>query len=335
MEDKKASQAQSRIVGWVRSHLTSRQSTPAQADEDLPPAQIEVYEAYREALLGLRPGQAAQVLTWFHKADRGVLQCHPRGDPARPMRGVFATRSPDRPNPIGLHPVRIMGIEDLLLTVHPLEALDGTPVLDLKPLILPDKQEPAWGRDIPPETGEAISSVGRDAWRKGLVNGANGNLSLRQSEERMVITCSGSSMGRLGPGDLVSAGLTSLPGEGPEGMSLEGDLHAEVYRSQSAAGAVVHTHPPSLLALSLSHSGWRLDPNLYEATELADKMASIPAMEPGSLELARAVGQMAKEKQAVFMQGHGLVCWGNDLNQALALSEELESLARIQILTGG
>ncbi|MCF8029846.1 MAG: TrmO family methyltransferase [Desulfohalobiaceae bacterium] len=332
MGNKKATQAQCRIVGWVRSHLSSRQGSPAQAGEDLPPAQIEVEEAYREALLGLRPGQSAQVLTWFHKAERGVLQCHPRGDPARPMRGVFATRSPDRPNPIGLHPVRIMGIEDLTLTVHPLEALDGTPVLDLKPLILPDKQEPAWGRDIPPETGEALSSVGRDAWLKGLVNGANGNLSLRQPGERMVITRSGSSVGRLGPGDLVSVDLTSLPGAGPEGMSFEGDLHAEVYRNQSAAGAVVHTHPPTLLALSLSNSVWRLDPDLYEATGLADKMASIPAMEPGSLELAQAVGKMAREKQAVFMHGHGLVCWGSDLNQALALSEELESLARIQLL---
>jgi len=325
-----------RIVGRIRSQLTERQKTPPQADADLPPARIEIDTAYRDALSGLYPGAAAQVLTWLHEADRGVLQCHPRGDSSRPMRGVFATRSPDRPNPIGLHPVRILAIEDLTLTVHPLEALDDTPVLDIKPLISSEEQDPPWGPGIPDEVGRILRSAGRDAWHKGLVNGRNGNLSLRQGEERMVITRHGSAMGRLVPGDLVDGDIGSPSGAGQGNISSEGLMHVEIYRRQPRAGAVLHTHPPSLLALSLLRSGRRmLHLPLSEAGALAGEMAVVPAREPGTRDLALAVGRAAEERQAVFIQGHGLVCWGEDVNGALDLTEELEGLARIQLVSCG
>lgn len=336
MAPERSSTAKCRIVGRIRSHMTDRRNIPTQASADLPPVRIEVDGAYREALSGLHPGGAAQVLTWLHEADRGVLQCHPRGDPSRPMRGVFATRSPDRPNPIGLHPVRILAVEELTLTVHPLEALDGTPVLDIKPLISPDEESPPWGAEIPAETGEALSSIGREAWHRGLVSGRNGNLSVRQGDERMVITRHGCATGRLVPGDLICVDRSSLPGRAPDAISSEALMHAEIYRRQSRAGAVLHTHPPSLLALSLFRSGRRmLHLPLYEAGAVAGEMAVVPGTEPGSSELAEAVGRAAEEKQAVFIQGHGLVCWGEDLNRTLDLTEELVSLARIQLLSGG
>ncbi len=334
MGSERRASAQCSIVGRIRSHLTDRQNTPTQASADLPLARIDIDEAYRDALMGLYSGAAMQVLTWLHEADREVLQCHPRGDPSRPMRGVFATRSPDRPTPVGLHPVRILDIDDLSLTVHPLEALDGTPVLDIKPLISADEEEPDWGRDIPAEVGEVLKSGGREAWRKGLVSGMNGNLSLRREGDRMVITRSGCAKGRLAPGDLVSADLESLPALPPEGISSEGKMHAEVYRRQSRAEAILHTHPPHLLALSLRNPGAMLDLPLYEAHTFAAEMAVVPATKPGTPELARAVGSVARESRAVFIQGHGLVCWGEDLYHALSLTEELENLARIQLLAG-
>ncbi|MCF8086409.1 MAG: tRNA (N6-threonylcarbamoyladenosine(37)-N6)-methyltransferase TrmO [Desulfohalobiaceae bacterium] len=336
MAGEKSSSAECRIVGRVRSQLTDRRNTPTQGSADLPPARIDIEPGYREAIFELHPGAAAQVLTWLHEADRGVLQCHPRGDPSRPMRGVFSTRSPDRPNPIGLHPVRILTVEDLTLTVHPLEALDGTPVLDIKPLISADEEDPPWGPDIPAEVGEAFRFVGREAWHRGLVNGRNGNLSLRRENGRMVITRHGSAKGRLAPGDLIDADMGALSGALQSNMSSEGLMHAEIYRRQPRAGAVLHTHPPSLLALSLLHSGRRmLHLPLCEAGALAEELAVVPAREPGTQDLALAVGRAAEEKQAVFMQAHGLVCWGEDLNRALDLTEELEGLARVQLVSGG
>jgi L-fuculose-phosphate aldolase len=253
------------------------------------------------------------------------------------MRGVFATRSPDRPNPIGLHPVRILAVDGLSVTVHPMEALDGTPVLDIKPLIATEgKDSPPWGPDIPAEVGEALRFVGREAWERGLVSGKNGNLSQSRNGKRMVITCHGSAPGRLGPGDLVSVDFASLPEGAPESASSESRMHAAIYRAQPLAGAVLHTHPPSLLALSLLHSGRRmLQLPLYEAATVAEEMILVPGSEPGDPELAENVARAARDKRAVFLQGHGLVCWGEDLEQALDLTEELVSLARIQLLSGG
>jgi tRNA-Thr(GGU) m(6)t(6)A37 methyltransferase TsaA len=124
-----------RPVGRVRSPLRDRASAPKQADEGAPPAVLVVDAAYAPALHGLTAGAEILVLTWLDRADRTVLTTRPRDDPARPEQGVFATRSPDRPNPVGLHRARITAIDGTEVTVDALEALDGTPVLDVKPVL--------------------------------------------------------------------------------------------------------------------------------------------------------------------------------------------------------
>lgn len=320
-----------RPLGLVRSCLREKSECPKQAEATLPPAEIRVKQEYRQALEGLYVGQQIQLITWMHLAERSVLKCHPRGDSSRPLRGVMATRSPDRPNPLGLHPCRILNIEDLCLTVHPLEVLDQTPVVDIKPLMEEEGQEQPWGKGIDPNTAQTLRQAGRDAWQRGLVSGRNGNLSLLAAKGEMVITCSGSAKGRLKPGDLVRVALDSLPGQCPESMSSEGHMHASIYSRQPMAGAVVHTHPPALLSLSLCLSGSLLDLPLYEADVFASRMATLEPKDPGSLELAEAVGQEAQRSRAIFLQGHGLVCWAASIDRALDLSEELEGLARIRL----
>ena len=124
-----------RPVGRVLSPLTDPEAAPKQGDEGAPEAWIEVEEAVREALAGVEAGAELIVLTWLDRADRELLRVHPRGDPERPLLGVFATRSPARPNPIGLHRVRVLEVDGARLRVADLEALDGTPVLDLKPVL--------------------------------------------------------------------------------------------------------------------------------------------------------------------------------------------------------
>jgi tRNA-Thr(GGU) m(6)t(6)A37 methyltransferase TsaA len=122
-------------VGTVRSQLRDRRLAPMQGSEDAPDAWIELRPEVLAAATDLEVGDEVFVLTWFHEADRSVLQVHPRSDPARPLTGVFSTRSPDRPNPVGLHRVRVLKVERHRLRVGPLEAIDGTPVLDLKPVL--------------------------------------------------------------------------------------------------------------------------------------------------------------------------------------------------------
>lgn len=133
-----------RIIGVVRSTLADRSGAPKmECCAGAPDALVELDPGYAEALDGLAVGQEVLLLTWLHLSDRTPLRVHPRGDPERPRKGVFATRSPDRPNPIGLHQVRILGIEPpARLRVGPLEAVDGTPVLDIKPL---RREEPPSG----------------------------------------------------------------------------------------------------------------------------------------------------------------------------------------------
>lgn len=124
------------VIGTVRSLLKQRDECPHQGWEGAPEAWLEMAPAFCEGLDGVVPGSELIVLTWFHLADREVLKVHPRADFVRPLRGVFATRSPDRPNPIGLHRVKVIEIQDgCRLRVSPLEALDGTPVIDLKPVL--------------------------------------------------------------------------------------------------------------------------------------------------------------------------------------------------------
>jgi tRNA-Thr(GGU) m(6)t(6)A37 methyltransferase TsaA len=119
-------------IGWLRSELRHLDAAPRQGAEGAPDAWLEVRPAFAAALDGLRPGDEIILLTWLHLADRGVLAVHPRDDRTQPLTGVFATRSPDRPNPIGLHRVTIRAIEGARLRVGPIEAVDGTPVIDVK-----------------------------------------------------------------------------------------------------------------------------------------------------------------------------------------------------------
>jgi tRNA-Thr(GGU) m(6)t(6)A37 methyltransferase TsaA len=121
-------------IGVVRSALTDLAAAPMQGHEGAPDAWIE-FEAYvAPALTELAPGDEVLLLTWLDQADRTVLRVHPRDDAGRPETGVFLTRSPDRPNPIGLHPVQVVERDGLRVRVQPLEAVDGTPVLDVKSL---------------------------------------------------------------------------------------------------------------------------------------------------------------------------------------------------------
>ena len=124
-----------RPIGRVESPLTDRAAAPKQGDEGAPRARVVFLPEFREAASGLREGDEVLVLTWLHLGRRDVLSVHPRGDAKRPLTGAFATRSPDRPNPIGLHAVAIEAVEEDAITVRDLEAIDGTPILDVKPVL--------------------------------------------------------------------------------------------------------------------------------------------------------------------------------------------------------
>lgn len=129
---------QLKAIGRVESPLTDLEAAPRQADEGAPEAWLVFEPEVREALRNIRPGDEVIVLTWLDRARRDVLSVHPRGDPSRAPEGVFSTRSPHRPNPIGLHTVEITAVDGLRLRVRSLEALDGTPIIDLKPVLSAD-----------------------------------------------------------------------------------------------------------------------------------------------------------------------------------------------------
>jgi tRNA-Thr(GGU) m(6)t(6)A37 methyltransferase TsaA len=122
-------------IGFVHSELTRLDAAPMQGDEGAPDAWLELTPAAAQGLMGITVGDELIVLTWLHLADRAVLQVHPRSDPNRPLAGVFATRSPDRPNPLGLHRVSVLEAMEQKLHVAPLEAIDGTPIVDIKPVL--------------------------------------------------------------------------------------------------------------------------------------------------------------------------------------------------------
>ena len=126
-----------RPIGRVESPLLERAAAPLQGNEGAPDAWMVFDEAVSEGLADLHPGSEIIVLTWLDQARRDVLSVHPRGNPMNPEQGVFSTRSPDRPNPIGLHRVTIVEIEANRVHVRDLEAIDGTPILDVKPILDP------------------------------------------------------------------------------------------------------------------------------------------------------------------------------------------------------
>lgn len=130
-------------IGFVRSELTRLEDAPMQGDEGAPDAWLELLPQVVQGLSGIQSGDQLIVLTWLHLALRDVLQVHPRGDLNRPLTGVFATRSPDRPNPVGLHRVTVLEVvgAEGKLRVTRLEAIDGTPIMDIKPVLASDPSE--------------------------------------------------------------------------------------------------------------------------------------------------------------------------------------------------
>jgi tRNA-Thr(GGU) m(6)t(6)A37 methyltransferase TsaA len=122
-------------IGYIRSTLHTRKEAPKQGAEGAPDAWLDLDPAFTPGLLGLAPGEDVIVITWLHQADRQVLEVRPRRNPANPLTGVFFTRSPDRPNPLGLHRVTVKEISGHRLRIGPMEAIDGTPVVDIKAVL--------------------------------------------------------------------------------------------------------------------------------------------------------------------------------------------------------
>jgi tRNA-Thr(GGU) m(6)t(6)A37 methyltransferase TsaA len=119
-------------VGLIRSTITRREEAPRQGPEGAPDAWLEIEPQFADGLLGIEVGHELIVITWLHEADRTVLKNHPRSDPSRPLTGVFYTRSPARPNPLGLHPVTVREMSGTRVRIGPIEVFDGTPVVDIK-----------------------------------------------------------------------------------------------------------------------------------------------------------------------------------------------------------
>ena len=124
-----------RAIGVIRSELDTRSQAPRQGSEGAPDAWLDVQDWAAGALDGIKAGDELIIITWLQLARRDVLRVHPRSDPNAPLTGVFATRSPDRPNPLGLHPVVVRSIQGTRLRIGPIEAVDGTPVVDIKPVL--------------------------------------------------------------------------------------------------------------------------------------------------------------------------------------------------------
>lgn len=122
-------------IGVIRSPLRRRKDAPLFYTEGAPDATVEIYPRYLKGLQRMEIGDEIIVVTWLHRARRKTMRVHPRGDRSRPLTGVFLTRSPDRPNPLGLHRVKVLGLSPGRLVVGPIEAIDGTPVVDLKPVV--------------------------------------------------------------------------------------------------------------------------------------------------------------------------------------------------------
>lgn len=128
-------------IGWVESPLSDPSRAPKQGSEGAPDAWLHLEQRFSEGIRDLVQGDELLVLTWLHRARRDLLAVHPRDNPSNPMRGVFATRSADRPNPIGVHRVEILEIQGTSIRVRNLEAIDGTPILDLKPVLASDARQ--------------------------------------------------------------------------------------------------------------------------------------------------------------------------------------------------
>jgi len=123
------------IIGEIHSTLKKKEDCPLQENENAPEATIEIYPEYLEGIKNIDPGSDVLLLTWLHQADRSVIKCVTRNNYDSPKVGVFSTRSPDRPNPIGIHSVKVLTVENNFIKVSALEVLDQTPLIDIKPVI--------------------------------------------------------------------------------------------------------------------------------------------------------------------------------------------------------
>ncbi|MDK2372875.1 MAG: tRNA (N6-threonylcarbamoyladenosine(37)-N6)-methyltransferase TrmO [Candidatus Korarchaeota archaeon] len=310
-------------IGYVKTVYKTREECPPQADSKSPPAKLILKEEFLPAIKGISIEDELIIFTWLHKGKRDVLQCHPRRDKTKPLCGVFLTRSPDRPNPIGHHVVKVIDIKGNSILIHPIEVIDGTPVVDIKPNNI------RFSSDISFEELNVFKEVGYRAWIKGLLNGFSGNMSIRKGDG-MIITRSGMPKGWLTSKDIGFVKLDETFDE--KGFSIESHLHAKIYLNQPKAKAVLHTHPTFLLALSLGFDGSIFDLPLFEATFYKSYFAEVPPLKPGTQELADMVGKVASKSKAIFMKNHGLVCWGENLKETLALNEEIENIAKIKFL---
>jgi tRNA-Thr(GGU) m(6)t(6)A37 methyltransferase TsaA len=122
-------------IGTIRSEIKNKEDAPKFYTEGAPNARLELISSYSDGTDGMKVGDEIIVITWLHRADRSVLKVHPRGDASRPLTGVFLTRSPNRPNPLGLHRAKVLAIAQGSLLIGPIEAIDGTPVVDIKPVV--------------------------------------------------------------------------------------------------------------------------------------------------------------------------------------------------------
>ena len=125
-----------RPIGHIRSTLRALHDAPRQGSEGAPDAWLEIDPEFARGLSHIIGGEEIIVITWLDRADRSMLEVHPRDDPKNPLTGVFSTRSADRPNPLGLHRVTVREVSGLRLRIGPIEAVDGTPVVDLKPVLV-------------------------------------------------------------------------------------------------------------------------------------------------------------------------------------------------------
>jgi tRNA-Thr(GGU) m(6)t(6)A37 methyltransferase TsaA len=119
-------------IGWIQSELKRKEDAPRFYTEGAPNARLELDARFWDAMDGIKVGDDIVVITWLHLANRQTLKVHPRGDLIRPLRGVFSTRSPNRPNPLGLHRAKVLAIDQNVVSIGPIEAIDGTPVVDIK-----------------------------------------------------------------------------------------------------------------------------------------------------------------------------------------------------------
>jgi tRNA-Thr(GGU) m(6)t(6)A37 methyltransferase TsaA len=119
-------------IGWIQSELKRKEDAPRFYTEGAPNARLELDARFWDAMDGIKVGDDIVVITWLHLANRHTLKVHPRGDLTRPLRGVFSTRSPNRPNPLGLHRAKVLAIDQNVVSIGPIEAIDGTPVVDIK-----------------------------------------------------------------------------------------------------------------------------------------------------------------------------------------------------------